>query len=94
VWFENDSLPLNLIVDLRNKYKPKIRLESLESNAFIFKDSPFDAYNHSNRINFCGSLFQNEKKQVDLPKTIGVWTLQDSVQRVDSKNIFKYMNGA
>jgi hypothetical protein len=34
------------------------------------------------------------KNQVDLPKTIGVWTRQDSVQIVDSKNIFKYMNGA
>jgi hypothetical protein len=32
--------------------------------------------------------------QVNLPKTIGGWTRQASVQKVDSKNIFKYMNGA
>jgi hypothetical protein len=62
VGIENDTLPMELVVDLRNKYKLKIRLESLESNAFIFKDSPFDAYNHISRINSCGSPVQNEKK--------------------------------
>ncbi len=41
-----------------------------------------------------GASSKMKKNQVDLPKTIGVWTRQDSVQRVDSKNIFKYMNGA
>ncbi len=30
----------------------------------------------------------------NLPKTIGVWTISDSVRLVDSTNIFKYMNGA
>ena len=32
--------------------------------------------------------------QVSLPKTVGVWTRPDSPQRVDSKKIFDYMNGA
>jgi hypothetical protein len=58
VGFENESLPLDLIDDLSYNYKLKIRLERLESNAFIFKDSPFDAYH--NRIHFGGSLFQDE----------------------------------
>lgn len=41
-----------------------------------------------------GAPSKMKKNQIDLPKTIGVWTRQDSVQRVDSENIFKYMNGA
>ena len=31
---------------------------------------------------------------VNLPKTIGIWTRSDSVQIIDSSNIFDYMDGA
>ncbi len=31
---------------------------------------------------------------LNLPKTVGVWTRTDSVQIIDSNNIFAYMNGA
>jgi hypothetical protein len=41
-----------------------------------------------------GASSKMKKNQVDLPKTIGGWIRQDSVQRVSSTNIFKYMNGA
>ena len=32
--------------------------------------------------------------KLDLPKTVGVWNRQDSPRLINSKNIFKYMNGA
>ena len=46
-------------------------------------------------VSFSAGAASNMKTNpVDLPKTIGEWTRQDSVQRIDSTNIFKYMNGA
>ena len=32
--------------------------------------------------------------KINLPKTVGVWNRPDSPQIINSKNIFKYMNGA
>ncbi|MBW2433259.1 MAG: hypothetical protein JRF36_06635, partial [Deltaproteobacteria bacterium] len=32
--------------------------------------------------------------KLNLPKTVGVWKKPDSPRLIDSKNIFKYMNGA
>ncbi len=32
--------------------------------------------------------------KLDLPKTVGVWNRPDSPRLINSKNIFKYMNGA
>ena len=32
--------------------------------------------------------------KLDLPKTVGVWNGPDSARLINSKNIFKYMNGA
>jgi hypothetical protein len=32
--------------------------------------------------------------KLDLPKTVGVWNRPDSARAINSKNIFKYMNGA
>jgi len=37
---------------------------------------------------------QMSERTVNLPKTIGVWTRPDAAQRIDSTNIFQYMNGA
>ncbi len=34
------------------------------------------------------------ENKVTLPKTIGVWSRPDSPRIIDSRNIFKYMNGA
>ncbi len=41
-----------------------------------------------------GAIANMKESTVNLPKTVGVWTRPDSVQIVDSTNIFKYMNGA
>ena len=32
--------------------------------------------------------------KLNLPKTVGVWNRPDSPRVINSKNIFKYMNGA
>ncbi len=34
------------------------------------------------------------ENSIHLPETVGLWTLNDSPQRVDSTNIFDYMDGA
>lgn len=41
-----------------------------------------------------GVLARMSKELFELPKTVGVWTQADSVQLIDSTNIFDYMNGA
>lgn len=41
-----------------------------------------------------GSNVQMKEYKINLPKTIGIWTLSDSVQIVTSENIFDYMDGA
>lgn len=41
-----------------------------------------------------GVVAQMRKNKIILPKTSGVWTRPDSLQMIDSTNIFEYMNGA
>ena len=41
-----------------------------------------------------GAGFQMKKCNINLPKTIAVWTRPDSPKMIDSTNIFDYMNGA
>jgi len=37
---------------------------------------------------------QTNENEIHLPKTVGVWTRPDSAQRINSQNIFEYMDGA
>ena len=37
---------------------------------------------------------QTDEIQINLPKTVGKWTKPDSAQRINSQNIFEYMDGA
>lgn len=41
-----------------------------------------------------GVTGEGTEKHFELPETVGAWTLKDSVQIIDSTNIFDYMNGA
>jgi hypothetical protein len=43
---------------------------------------------------FKGEILESEASEVNLPKTIGVWTRPETPQTINSKNIFEYMNGA
>lgn len=43
---------------------------------------------------FKGTIVELEANEIDLPRTIGAWTKPDTVQIIDSTNIFQYMNGA
>jgi hypothetical protein len=41
-----------------------------------------------------GATERMKVDKINLPKTIGVWSRPESPRLIDSKNIFKYMNGA
>ncbi|UCE06747.1 MAG: hypothetical protein JSW07_01515 [bacterium] len=45
-------------------------------------------------LSFKETSAQINESLINLPKTIGLWTRSDSVQKIDSQNIFKYMDGA
>jgi len=42
---------------------------------------------------FDGAIAKMQVKLLDLPQNVGVWTKVDSMQLIDSTNIFDYMNG-
>jgi hypothetical protein len=41
-----------------------------------------------------GAAERMKVAKINLPKTVGVWSRPESPRLIDSKNIFKYMNGA
>jgi hypothetical protein len=43
---------------------------------------------------FKKTISRSVENQVDLPKTIGEWSRADTVQKINSQNIFEYMDGA
>ena len=45
-------------------------------------------------ILYGGATDKMNAGKLDLPKTVGVWNRPDSPRLINSKNIFKYMNGA